>query len=188
MSCLERAEGFARRAVAANPAYADGQIWLAVALGYETRIIGPVEARLKGLPGQAKEAIDRAVKEDPANPYGLAALGGWNIELVRLGGDYLADKLYGASEVAGLALFERAVKAAPGNVAVHFQIALSLAGFDRARFTERIHTELEAAIASTPETAYERLVRGRARDLLALIKQGDDDAIETRVRKYQGYP
>src|ERR1043166_6175282 len=50
MDCLQRGEDFARRAVAADPKVADGQIWLAVALGYESRITGAVKARMRDAP------------------------------------------------------------------------------------------------------------------------------------------
>src|SRR5882762_2105537 len=42
LACLERAESLARQAVAADPHFALGQVWLAVSLGYQARIIGAV--------------------------------------------------------------------------------------------------------------------------------------------------
>ena len=188
MECLERAEGFASRAVEADPRYADGEVWLAAALGYETRLTGPVQARLEGKPARAKAALDMALQYDPANPYALAALGGWHIEIVRLGGGFLARLIYGAEEAEGIALFDRAAKAAPGNVAVHYQIALSLAGYDRARFHDRIRSQLVAAATDPPATAYERFMAGRAVELLALLKAGDDAAFAQMVHRFQGYP
>ena len=131
LDCLKRAEDFARRAVVTDPDQADGHVWLAAALGLEGRIVGLVRARLANSPAEAKTELDAALKDDPANPYALAALGGWHIEIVRMGGDFLARRVFGAEETLGLALFDRAVKLAPGNVAVHYQIALSLAGYDR---------------------------------------------------------
>ena len=46
LSCLQRAEGFARKAIAADAHLPDGHTYLAVSLGYEARIIGTVRARL----------------------------------------------------------------------------------------------------------------------------------------------
>src|SRR6185295_14515883 len=37
LPCLERAEALSRQAVAADPHHAFGQVWLAVALGYQAR-------------------------------------------------------------------------------------------------------------------------------------------------------
>ena len=188
MDCLRRGEDFARQAVAADPALADGQVWLAVALGYEARISGIVMARVHDAPGESKAALDAALKSDPANPYAVSALGGWHIEIVRGGGAYMARLFYGASEAQALALFDRAVRLAPGNVAVRYQIALSLAGFDPVKYRGRIDSELAAAMRDTPDTVYEKAIQLRAADLAALLRRGDNDALDARVHKYQGYP
>jgi hypothetical protein len=186
--CLKRGESFARRAIAADWNASDGHVWLAAALGYETRVIGLVRARLDNDPAQAKEHLDAALKAQSDNAYALAALGGWHVEVVKTGGDFLAGKLYGASREQGLTLFDRAIKAAPHNVAVRYQIALSLAGLDPEQYRSRIESELNAAIQAPPETTYEKFVQSRAAELLALLKRGDRDAFDTKLRTFQGYP
>lgn len=188
LSCLKRAEDFARRAVAADPRPPEGHVWLAAALGLEGHIIGVVRARLAGSPAEAKAQLDTALQDSPGNAYALTAMGGWNIEIVRLGGAFLAQKLYGASEAEGFALFERAIKAAPGNVAIHYQIALVLAGYRPEALRPRIAQELEAAIHATPATAYEKFIQARAAELLALLKHDDTDAFTRTVHQFQGYP
>ena len=85
-------------------------------------------------------------------------------------------------------MFDRAVRAAPGNVAVRYQIALSLAGFDAEAYRSHIESELQAAIHAVPETAYEKYVQARAGELLTLLRRGDRDAFDARVRAFQGYP
>ena len=129
-----------------------------------------------------------ALRLQPDNAYALAALGGWNVEMVRTGGEFLARKLYDASSNKGCALFDRAVRAAPRNVAVRYQIALSLAGLRSDTHRGRVESELEAAIHAAPETAYEKFMQARAGELLALLKRGDRDAFDEKVRIYQGYP
>jgi len=186
LSCLERAESLARSAIAANPHFAFGYVWLAVALGYEARVVGTVRARMKDLPTQSKAALDAAVADDPKNPYAVSALGGWHIEIVRGGGGTLARLLYGASENEALSSFDRAVKLAPGNVAVHYQIALSLAGFDIDKYRARVAAELKTTISDMAETAYEKKVQGRATDLLSLMNA--PEAFQARLRQYQGFP
>jgi len=188
LECLKRGEAYARRAIAADKDAPDGHVWLAAALGYEARIVGLVRARLDNDPAQAKENLDAALKVQPDNAYALAALGGWNVEIVRTGGKFLANKFYGASLEQGLNLFDRAVRAAPRNVAVRYQIALSLAGLNSESHRGRIESELDTAIRATPETAYEKFVQGRATELLALLKRGDRDAFEVKLRIFQGYP
>ncbi|HWU55485.1 MAG TPA: hypothetical protein VN175_08280 [Rhizomicrobium sp.] len=188
LPCLERAEKLARQAVAADPHHAFGQVWLSVAMGYQARIIGAVKARLKDMPAQSHAALETAVADDPANAFAVSALGGWHIEVVRGGGATLARLFYGARESEAIALFDRAVRLAPGNVAVRYQIALSLAGFNTGKYRDRIVSELKAAISDTPETAYEKKIQTRATDLLTLLNQGDNDVFDLRVRKYQGFP
>ena len=58
-----------------------------------------------------------------------------------------------------LALFDRAVQAAPGNVAVRYQIALSLAGFDADNYRGRIESELAGG---DPRHARHRLRKSHA--------------------------
>jgi tetratricopeptide (TPR) repeat protein len=186
LSCLERAEALARQAVAADPHFAFGQVWLAVALGYQARITGAIKARLKNAPSQSKAALDAAIADDPGNAYAVSALGGWHIEVVRGGGSTLARLIYGAKESEALALFDRAIRLAPDNVAVHYQIALSLAGFDAEKYHTRIAAELKSSLSSTAVTAYEKKMQGRAGELLGLLN--GRAAFDLRVRKYQGFP
>jgi hypothetical protein len=174
--------------VAADGGQADGHVWLASALGLEGRIIGVIRARLAGSPGEARENLDAALADDPRNPYALAALGGWNIEIVRAGGPFLARTLYGAREAEGLVLFDRAVAAAPGNVAMRYQIALSLSGYAPETFHVRIAAELAAAVGNAPQTAYEKFIQNRASELLALLNGHDPAAFAAKVRAFQGYP
>jgi len=188
LSCLKRAEEDARRAIALDGRLADGHVWLATSLGYQARLQGVMHASWNNSPAQAKAQLDAALAADPGNPYALAALGGWNAEVVRVGGDFLAAKIFDASLEKSLMLFDRAGRAAPHNVAVHYQIALSLAGVDPARYRARIEDELNAAIQGPPQTAYEKFVAARAQELLNLMKRDDTDAFEARLRVFQGYP
>jgi hypothetical protein len=167
-------------------ARAFGQVWLAVAQGYQARITGAVKARIKNSPAQSKAALEAAVADDPKNAYAVSALGGWHIEVVRGGGATLARMFYGARETTALSLFDRSVRLAPDNVAVRYQIGLSLAGFDADKYRARIAAEFKAALAAAPDTAYEKKIQARAGELLGLLNQ--NEAFQLRVRKYQGFP
>jgi hypothetical protein len=188
LACLERAEDYANKAIAADPRQPDAQIYLAVSLGLQERIIGPLRARLDDYPDRAKNAIDAALASDPDNVWALAALGGWNIAIVDNAGETLADWLFDASFDKGESAFEAAFKAAPGNYVVRYQYALTLSDYDTARFRDEIASSLAAAADGRPTTAYSALIKKRAGDLLALFKADKDADYAALVRKYEGYP
>jgi tetratricopeptide (TPR) repeat protein len=188
LDCLRRAEDFARKAVALDPHLADAHVYLAVAMGYEARIVGPVWARAHNYPGQAKDALDAALAVDPKDPWALGALGGWNVEIVRTGGDTLANWLYDATVDKGLAAFAAAFHAAPDNLAVRFQYALSLSGYNAGRFAPEIKDAFARIAKLKPATAYEGVAKSRAAELSAFLAKGDRGAFDAKVRAYQGYP
>jgi len=187
LACLKRAEDFARRAVAADAKYADGQVFLAIALGLESHIEGNGVARRKDYAGEAKRALDAALASDPSNAWALAGIGGWNIAVVRGGGSVLALLLYGATVEKGRASFAQAFRVAPDNLAIRFQYALTLAGYDPQRYRAEIEDCLSRTARSQADTAYDRLVQKRAGELLGLLRKGDDDGFAARVRLYEGY-
>ena len=188
IDCLRRAETLARKATALDPHLADAHVYLAVAMGYEARVVGPVWARAHNYPGQAKDELDAALAIDPKDPWALGALGGWNVEIVRTGGDTLASWLYDATVDQGLASFAAAFKAAPENLAVRYQYALSLSGYDADRFSKEI-TDAFARIAKLKAvTAYDALAKSRAAELSALLAKPDRATFDAKVHRYQGYP
>lgn len=188
LDCLKRAEGYARKAVAADPKYPEAHTYLAASLGYQGRIVGMVKARLDDLPEEAKDNIDAALKTDPNNARALAALGGWNIEVVRAGGDTMAKMIYGASVDEGQKDFARAFAAAPDNLVLRFQYALVLSGYDPDRFHDAIVDNLNRTLAGKPKDAFDVFEQARARALLDVLKRGDADAYAKLVRHDQGYP
>jgi len=188
LECLERAEGLARRAIAADPKLPDAWVYLAYSLGLKAQIEGPLRARLKDYPEQIKSALDAALAIDPKNAWALAARAGWNIAIVRGGGKTLARLFYGATLKKGLDDFAAAFAAAPDNIIVHYQYALTLSEYDTVHYRDYIAAALTHVVSSTADTAYGHLMQKRAGELLELLKKGDRDTFDTRVRKYQGYP
>lgn len=188
IECLEQAANYARRAAAADPGQPEGHIYLAVTLGYEARIIGTIAARFRGYAQTAKEEIDTAITDDPRNSWAWAALGGWNVEVVRGGGRTLARWLYNASIDAGIADFRKSFALDPDNLVLRYQFALTLAGYDRDRYLAEISSALESAVAGKPRTAYDNFALSRARALLAKLSAGDLSGFDALVHHDQGYP
>jgi hypothetical protein len=188
LQCIRDIEDLARRAIAADSKLVDGQLYLAVALGYESRIIGPVAATSKGYATEARHHLDAALASAPDNGWVLAALGGWNIEIVRGGGATLARWMYGASAEDGLADFAKAFQAMPDNIVLRYQYALSLSAFDLTTYRKDVDDALNRASTGKPQTAYEVFAQGRARQLRDTLTKGDLTAYKALVHHDQGYP
>ncbi|MBI3675102.1 MAG: hypothetical protein HY243_00600 [Proteobacteria bacterium] len=186
--CLKRAEKLARDAIAADPKLSDAHVLLAVSLGYEARIVGPVFAKLNDYPEEAKSELDLALKSNPNNAWALGASGGWNIEIVRTGGERLGYWLYGASVQDGLDEFARAFRVASDNVVVRYQYALSLGGYDRAKYRKEIADALAHCVKGKAYSAYDRYTQSQARELEAALDKNDTGAFNRIVKRDQGYP
>ena len=187
LDCLKHAEDLSRRAIAADPKAPEGHIYLAASIGYEARIIGDLAAQSKGYGDVAKDELDQALASDPNNPWALAAMGSWNIEIVRSAGPALARWLFGARLEAGQDDYAKALAVAPDNLVLHYQYALTLAAYDLDTYRNDIQNELVRAVACTPHSAYEIFARSRAQEFLNALK-ANDAQVERLVRRDQGYP
>ena len=107
LECLKHAEDISRHAIAADPKLPEAHIYLAAAIGYEARIIGDFAAQSRGFADEAKQQLDAALASDPNDPWALAALGSWHIEIVRNAGTTLANWLFGAKFATGQDYYER---------------------------------------------------------------------------------
>jgi hypothetical protein len=188
LDCLRRAEDLARRAIAADPKMPEGHIYLAAAIGYESRIIGNLAAQSKGYADEAKRELDAALASSPNDAWALAAIGSWHIEIVRNAGPTLARWLFGARVDSGRDYYAKAFAAEPDNLVIRYQYALTLAAFNLADYQKDVEAELAHAVACTPNSAYETFAKGRARELLETLKRGDTAAAQRLVRRDQGYP
>lgn len=188
LPCVQRAEDYAKKAIAADPKQAEGYIFYAVALGQDSHIIGTMSALNKGYASLAKKQIDEAIKLAPDNARALSTLGGWNLEVVRGAGSWIASMSYGASADKGIAAFQKGIAADPKDVVLHYQFALSMAGLDPDKYHDQILKQLNAAATGTPASAYDELSKKRAAELLDLLKAGKEDAFEAKVKAYQGFP
>jgi hypothetical protein len=188
LSCLKRAEDLARQSIDADPAPAECHVYLAVAIGYESRIVGDLAAASKGYPRAARQELETALAHEPDDPWAWAALGSWHIEVVRGAGPALARWLFRASVPEGEADYARALALDPGNPVLRYQHALTLAGYDLATYRSDIESELARAAAADAASAYENFVRDRARELLDTLRRGDPAQAARLVRHDRGFP
>jgi len=188
LECLQNAEALARRAIAADPNNMEGHIHLAVALGYQARIIGPLRARFARFPEQAKAEIETALRLAPNSHWALSAAGGFNIEVVRSGGRLLGGFLYGASFEAGVSYFQRAIAADPENPLIKLQYALALTSYVFDARRAEIAAVLDSCARAKPGNLYEQAMKERAGRLLALLNENKRTEYLVLARKYQGFP
>lgn len=187
LPCLQRAENLARRSIAVDMNHPDAFIFLAVSLGYESRLVGAIRAQFAHYPEQAKQAIDHALAISPNDAFSLAAAGGWHIEVVR-NGSILARPIYGARVDTGMDYFHRALAADPENLVIRVQYALSLSGYSLDTYKAEVTSQLNAVARIEPRTAYERALKERAGHLLELLKSDKRREFLALVNRYQGYP
>ena len=188
LECLQNAEALARKAIAVDPNNMEGHIHLAVALGYQARVIGVIRARFSRFPEQAKQEIETALRLAPNSHWALSAAGGFNIEVVRAGGRLLGSLLYGATFENGVSYFHKAIAADPENPLIKLQFALALTGYDFDQRKMEILAVLDSCVRAKPGNVYEEAMRQRGQRLLALLNQNKVDDYLVLARKYQGFP
>src|SRR5262249_10528802 len=171
--CLKTAENLAKRAIAAEPNKPDAYIYLASALGQEAHLIGMVRARLANIPSDAKAAIDHALMVAPNDGPSLAALGGWNIEVIHMGGRILGGMIYKADVQTGKTLFARALAADPANLIIPYEYALCLGAYDYDAEKSQIEALLAAVSARQPQNSYQTALRDRAAALAVFLAKAD---------------
>ncbi|HWN20039.1 MAG TPA: hypothetical protein VNO19_14100 [Gemmatimonadales bacterium] len=128
-SLYARAERYAKRAVAANPAGADGHFALAASLGRAALMVGPGE-KVHRATLIRNEAL-RALAINPRHDGAYHILGRWNAEIMRLPGigRFVAKHFLGgrvldqASWPKALAYMKKAVDLAPGRIYHHLALA-----------------------------------------------------------------
>ncbi len=188
LDCVHRAEDLARQAIAVDPKAPLPHVYLAVSLGYETRIIGALESQRKGLAKEMKSALDYAIAADPKNTFAITSLGVWNIEAVRIAGSTLAQLMLGANIDDGIANFTQAIAIDPDVFVIRYYYALSLASCDVDKYHDVIAEQLARAAQGKPQSVFESVVQKRANDLLSLLKAGAQKAFADQVKRYMGIP
>jgi tetratricopeptide (TPR) repeat protein len=178
-----RALEAARRAVARDPQHLEGNLQLALALGYQGRAMGNLAAHQRGLAEEARAAIDTALAVAPDNPWAQALLGSWHVEIVTGAGPLLAATLYGASLDEGLKAF-RAAEAHPEvSLLVLHQMALHLLSYDSRSFARQAERMLMAARARDAGTHFERHMARQADRLLRALRSGSHAMLAREIER-----
>lgn len=188
MACVNRAVDLSRKALAADPKAPIPTLCLAAALSYRGHLIGMLAAQNEKLGDISKQMIDDAIAAHPNDPQLLAALGGWNFEVVRQGGSMLARWTYGATVDKGLEKYAQALKIAPNDILVNYQYGLELAAYDSDEYRDKVVAAWKRVEAAPSQGAYDDMEKKRAGELLTLLDGNNETAFDAKVKAYLGIP
>lgn len=160
----KKARKWAEAALEDMPTSQEAHIQFALAYGFETRTSSPFRAWRKKLPKKTLKAIEDCRTKYPEDPRGDALLGAWHLGIVRKAGTKNAMKWFSASEKEGIKWYESARKAAPQDIVIASNFAVTLLGLDAEKYVTRA-AEIMTAIADMP------------------TKNALEDDIKTRIAK-----
>ena len=142
---------------AADPKNAGAWYSQAYALGRYSQGISVAKALAQGLGGKIKLALEQTIKLAPQHADAHIALGAFHAEVIDKVGSLIGSMTYGAKKEVGLQLFKQALKLNPGSAIAMVEYAngmVMLEGDKRMAEATRLY---EAAAATTPLDATERL-------------------------------
>ncbi|WP_221088879.1 tetratricopeptide repeat protein [Deinococcus aquaedulcis] len=160
---FEKAQGYARQAIAKDKNNADAYFELARAQGRLAQFSGILQSL--GLAGDMKKNLDTAVRLNPRLAGAYVALGLWHANLISKG--FIATRATGADRNQIIPNFEKAIALEP-NVAVHrieYANALMLQGKKA-----EAAAQLEKALAMNADTFWEKRNEDAAKATLAKLK------------------
>ena len=148
----ERAE----RRTTEDPTDFNAWYCMAYALGRYSQSISIVKALSQGLGAKVKNALDTTIRLAPKHADAHIALGTFHAEVIDKVGSLLG-RTQGASKDAGLALFKTALKLSPGSAIAMVEYANGMVMLEGEKRMKEATALYEAAAASEPLDAAERL-------------------------------
>jgi hypothetical protein len=176
LALIATAESHADAALKLAPDDVDALLQKAIAIGYR--------AKLRRSPDEAKAAralMETALKHQPGSALAWASIGGWHGEAVVTLGRFLAGTMVGAKAKDGIAGYERAIALAPDSPVFRTLYAITLADLDPD--PAKLRALLIPAASGTGGDGFDRLMRDRARALLAALGSGRKGALQAAAAK-----
>ena len=168
----KNAEQYARRAVEANPADAEGHFHLARSLGRTALSLGKRD-RVK-YAGEVRAHALQALERNPKHPGALHVMGMWNAEIMRLSGlqrfaakTLLGGKVFGeASWKEAVRYMEAAVAAEPDRIVHRIDLAEVYEDVgQKAKAREQYEFIGRAAVLDAKDPTYKRQAEERLKKL-----------------------
>ena len=163
---LEKAQGYAERAIKLNPNNAAAYFELSRADGRLAQFTGILQSL--SLAGDIRKALAKATELDPRMDEAYVALGLWNAELISKG--FIATQATGADRNQVVPNFQKAIALAPGNIAHRVEYANALLLLNRTANRPIVVAQLQKALSLTPVTYWDKQDQATARKNLDALK------------------
>jgi tetratricopeptide (TPR) repeat protein len=178
---LDRAERYARQALALDPGSVDARLQLALVYGMRGQRASLPGAFARNYAPRGRRLIDQALALAPGDARAYALLGAWHLEILRRGGGAGA-LVYGADFDEGAAAFERAMHLAPDDPLAPLHYALALIHLDATANAEHAAALLAIATALPPRDAFESHAQQIGAALAETLAQQGPRAAERAAR------
>lgn len=175
----KKARKWAEEAAELLPESQEAQVQYALAYGFETRTSSPFRAWRKKLPKKTMTIIQALQARYPEDPRGDALFGAWHLGIVRKAGEKRGRNMFGASEVAGIEGYEKAIAAAPDDVVISSNYAVTILALNTEKYFDRGIEVLTYIVGLPAKNAVEAEIQKRMRALLSFAE--DKETLNTAV-------
>ena len=142
---------------AEQPKNVAGYYWHGYALARHAQSISVLKALVQGIGGKAKNSLDTAVRLAPKHADAHIALGTFHAAIVDKVGVMLAELTYGANKDTAYQHFNNALTLTPESAIARIEYANALARLGGKQKMDEAAALYQAAAASAPADAMERL-------------------------------
>ncbi|MEO0501587.1 MAG: hypothetical protein AAF205_13730 [Pseudomonadota bacterium] len=172
LQLIDEALADADAALALKPGHVGATLQKAIGTGYRAQL-----THSAGGAKRARRLMEYAARQEPDNPLAQVSLGGWHSGAIGRLGRFMGSTLLGAKRDKALAAFDRAVMLDDEDPIYTTFYAIGLVDMGMEEETAKLRELLTLAANGPPAMdGFERLVRARAREMLAAV--GDEDALE----------
>jgi len=176
-SLLRQSEAELAQVLKADPKNVDALLQHGIVVGYRAKL-----GRSPGLAKQARQAFNAVLARQPDDPLALAALGGWHGESVATLGSFIAGTALGAKKAESIRYFDKAMARNPAGPAVPTFYAFTLLALDAGN-APAARALLARADKAAATDGMETLLQRNARDVLALLANGDPTAARALAKR-----